>query len=264
MRLRISLVNYLNAAPLGWFFLHGPDRRRFDVLLDSPARCAERLATGEVDIGLIPMIEYQRIPDLQVVPDVGIAATNEVRSVLLVRHRGSTRLQSVALDTSSRTSVALVKLLLQAKMGLQPEFVPHEPDVSEMLKKCDAALIIGDAALRCSPDDYDIMDLAAAWHDWQATPFVFAFWAVREESASKGLVETCLQAKSWGLDRIEEIAAAYSRSLNLPASFLENYLRRNLDHNLGPLHKKSLDRFYRLAFEAGLIERLAPVRFVRR
>ncbi|MBZ5495044.1 MAG: menaquinone biosynthesis protein [Acidobacteriia bacterium] len=265
MSLRISLVHYLNAAPLGWFFLHGPARHRFRILPASPAGCAEQLARGEADIGLIPTIEYQRIPNLHVIPDVAIAASNEVRSVLLVRPYGVASIRSVALDTSSRTSVALVKLLLQSRMGIQPEFVPHEPSVAEMLRRCDAALIIGDAALRCSTDQYQIMDLAAAWRDWQGRPFVFAFWACRPEVLpSDGLAEIFQEARDWGLERIGEIAASYSRTLSLPAPFLEKYLQRNLDHTMGPEHIEGLDRFYRLAFEAGLIGRFTPVRFLAR
>ncbi len=265
MSLRISLVNFLNAAPLGWYFLHGPRRQEFQVLRASPAQCAEQLACGEADIGTIPVIEYQRIPDLEVIPDVAIAASNEVRSVLLVRRRDCGSIRSVALDTSSRTAAALVRLLLQYRMGIHPEFVPHEPRINEMLRKHDAALLIGDAALRCSPSEYDIMDLAAAWRDWQKKPFVFAFWACRNHAAlPERLVETFVEAKDWGLERIEEIAACYARTLNLPVDFLEGYLRHNLDHHMTEEHREGLDQFYRLSREAGFIEKFQPVRYVSR
>jgi len=263
MSLRISLVSYLNAAPLGWSFLHGPSRHRFQITLASPAKCADQLARGEVDIGLIPAIEYQRIPDLRVIPQIAIAASGEVRSVLLVRRPGTTTLRSIALDTSSRTSVALVRLLIQTRSGLNPEFIPHKPEIKEMLRQCDAALIIGDAALQCSPDEYEILDLAAAWRDWQARPFVFAFWACRAAiPMPEDLIETFVEAKKWGLGRIEEIASSYARKLDLPADFLERYLRYNLDHDMGPAHKEGLERFYLLAHQAGLIEKNQPVDFL--
>ncbi len=263
MKLRISLVHYLNAAPLGWYFLHGPGRGEFEVLPASPARCAEQLAGGEADIGVIPVIEYQRIPGLRVVPGVAIAAANEVRSVLLVRRRDSGPIRSVALDTSSRTSAALVKLLLGTKMGISPDYVPHEPQIHEMLRKHDAALLIGDAALRCSPEEYEITDLAAAWRAWQGKPFVFAFWACRQNAANfDNLVDLFVEAKRWGLDRIDEIAACYAQALQLPAVFLEGYRRNNLDHSLDAEHLAGLEQFYQLAFQAGLIESLQPVRFV--
>ena len=263
LSLRISLVQYLNAAPLGWYFLHGPQRHHYRVFSATPAKCAEQLALGEVDVGIIPSVEYQRIPNLHVIPEISIAAVNEVRSVLLVRPRGSTTMRSVALDISSRTSVVLLKLLLQNKMGIHPEFIPHEPDAARMLQRCDAALIIGDAALRCSAEEYDITDLAAAWRDWQSRPFVFAFWACREKAlASDDLAGIFREARDWGLSRIEEIAASYARTLSLPALFLEQYLRCNLDHTMGPEHIEGLGRFYRLAFEAGLTECQIPLRFV--
>ncbi len=263
LRLRISLVGFLNAAPLGWYFLHGPARDEFEVFPDTPARCAARLAAGEVDVGTIPSIEYQRIPGLQVMPGIAVAAQNEVRSVLLVQKREAPGIRKVALDTSSRTSVVLAKLLLQSRMGLRPEYVPHEPNVKEMLARCDAALIIGDTALRCTPEEFHVTDLAAAWREWQGKPFVFAVWACREKAAQrKDLAQLFLEAKNWGLERIEEIAAAYARALDLPAEFLERYLRYNLDHNLGPEHRDGLQRFYQLAFEAGFIGTPAPVRYL--
>jgi chorismate dehydratase len=147
MKLRISLVHYLNSAPLGWAFLHGPFRDQFEVLPASPAVCADQLASGEVDIGLIPSIEYQRIPDLHIIPGISIASLGEVRSILLIKPKGQDSIRSVALDTSSRTSVALAKILLQVKMELRPEYVPHPPDPAAMLGRCDAALVIGDPAL---------------------------------------------------------------------------------------------------------------------
>jgi chorismate dehydratase len=263
LRHRISLVHFLNAAPLGWSFAHGPHRHQFEVLQASPAKCADQLAGGEADVGLIPSIEYQRISNLRVIPGVAIAATNEVRSVLLVRPRGIVDIRSVALDTSSRTSVCLLKLLLQQWMGIHPEYVPHAPDVTEMLRSCDAALIIGDTALRCSTDEYEILDLAAAWKEWQGLPFVFAFWACRKEASDlPGIVEVFQQARDWGVSRIVEIADEYAKNLDLPAPFLERYLRQNLDHTMNSEHILGLQRFYRLAFDAGLIETLNPLRFV--
>jgi chorismate dehydratase len=261
--LRISLVHYLNAAPLGWYFLHGPKRSNFQVVPSSPAACAAQLAAGEADVGLIPSIEYQRIPGLRVIPGVSISARDEVRSVLMVRPRGLATVRSVALDTSSRTSVALLKLLLQYRLDIRPAFVPHEPRIAAMLRKCDAALIIGDAALRCTPEEYEILDLAAAWREWQGLPFVFAFWACRSEvQDTKGLSELFQEARDWGMARIGEIACEYARRLDLPAVLLEEYLRTNLDHTMGPDHLAGVNRFYRLAYDAGLIENLRPVQFV--
>ncbi len=260
--MKISLVKYLNAAPLGWAFLHGPLRGRFEVVPSSPAKCADQLSSGEVDIGLIPSIEYQRIPGLQIVPEISIASLGEVKSILLVRPKGKHPLNSVALDTSSRTSVALTKVLLTAKMGIRPEFVPCPPDLDSMLRRCDAALLIGDAALQVVPEEYDITDLAQEWVEWQRKPFVCAFWACRKNSSlPNDLSSVFLEAKEWGLERRKEIASVYAASLNLPASFLESYLRNNIDYDMKPAHVEGLETFYQLANQSGLIPELRPLDF---
>jgi chorismate dehydratase len=262
MKIRISLVHYLNSAPLGWAFLHGPYKGMFDVMPSSPANCADQLASGEVDIGLIPSIEYQRIPGLQIVPDISIAALDEVRSILLVKKKGQASINTVALDTSSRTSVALTKIFLQAKMRMHPQFVPHPPDAPAMLKDCDAALLIGDPALKVRLEDYDALDLAREWVQWQRKPFVFAFWACRSGvSLPPDLNAIFLEAKAWGLDRREEIAAAYAKLLDLPQPFLEDYLVRNINYDLSAQHIGGLLKYYELALQEGLIPELQPLRF---
>ena len=180
----------------------------------------------------------------------------------MVRRRDSGPIRSVALDTSSRTSVTLLKILLWKKMGLNPAFVPHAPDLSEMLERCDTALLIGDAALQLSPEDYEILDLAEAWIAWQGKPFVFAFWVCRQDGQFPGdLVAQFQQAKEWGLGRRSEIASHYARTLSLPVRFLEDYLSRNIDYEMGASHLEGLQTFYRLAHEASLIPALKPLRF---
>lgn len=260
--MKISLVHYLNSAPLGWAFLHGPFQGRFEIIPSSPANCADQLASGAVDIGLIPSIEYQRIPGLQIIPDISIASRAAVRSILLIRPKGKQSIRSVALDTSSRTSVSLTKILLQVKMGLRPEYVPHSPDVSAMLNRCDAALLIGDPALKIGLEDYDTLDLAEEWVRWQRRPFVFAFWACRSSAnLPSDLNAIFLEAKNWGLGKREEIASVYAESLNLPKSFLELYLAKNIDFDLGPDHIAGLEQYYRLAGQQNLIPELRPLRF---
>jgi chorismate dehydratase len=261
--LRISLVHYLNAAPLGWAFLHGPLQGKFDVIPSSPARCAEQLAAGEVDLGIIPSIEYQRIPDLKIVPGVAIASGERVRSVLLIRSRERREIRSVALDANSRTSATLLRLLLVERMGLHPEFVQHSPDPVSMLASCDAALIIGDAALQIPLADYEVTDLAEAWVSWQKRPFVFAVWACRDSTALPGnLVATLQAAKEWGCARKSEIAASFAEKLGLPASFLEEYLQRNVEYDLSARHIEGLETFYSRAYDSGLISKLRPLHFL--
>jgi chorismate dehydratase len=263
MKIRISLVHYLNSAPLGWAFLHGPFREKFEVFPSSPALCADQLLKKEVEIGLIPSIEYQRMPGLRVIPGISISSLAEVRSILLVKPKGKKHINSVALDISSRTSVALTKILLNKKFGVQPKFVPHSPDLHAMLKHYDAALLIGDAALKVSLEDYETMDLAGEWVKWQQTPFMCAFWACRPDyPIPDDLVAIFLEAKEWGLERRSEIADIYSRSLGLPASFLENYLDKNINFDMGAEHIQGVEKFYSFARQLDLIPDLKPLRLL--
>jgi chorismate dehydratase len=262
LKIRLSLVDYLNTAPLGWSFLYGPHKNQFEIFPASPARCADQLAAGEVEIGLIPSIEYQRIPDLRIIPGMAIASSSQVRSVIMVRHRGR-EIRSVALDTSSRTSVVLLKLLLCSKMGLDPVFQNHPPDVARMLEACDAALLIGDAALQVSPDEYDFIDLAEAWIGWQQRPFVFAFWACRNQAClPDNLADIFEAAKQWGLKARSDIVQSYSSRLNLPEPFLHDYLFHKIDYDMAAPHINGLERFYQLACSAGLISNLEEIRFL--
>jgi chorismate dehydratase len=263
MKIRISLVHYLNSAPLGWAFIHGPFREQFEVFPSSPALCADQLSKGEVEIGLIPSIEYQRMPGLRIIPNVSISSLKEVRSILLVKPKGKREINSVALDSSSRTSAALAKILLQTRLNIRPEFVTHPPELRAMLNKCDAALLIGDAALRVSLADYETMDLAEEWVQWQRKPFVCAFWACRPGfSIPNDLNSVFLEAKAWGLERRSEIAAVYAKSLSLPVFFLENYLEKNINFDMGASHIKGLETFYGLAKQLDLVPELRPLEFV--
>ena len=263
MKIQVSLVHYLNSAPLGWAFLHGPLRGKFEVIPSSPADCADQLSKGEVDIGLIPSIEYQRMEGLQIIPDISISSLQKVRSLLLIKPKEKSFIRSVALDTSSRTTVALAKVLLHEKMAIHPEYVPCRPDLKEMLRRCDAALLIGDPALQVAPEEYETIDLVESWVDWQRAPFVCAFWACRKKAALPAdLGSVFLEAKEWGLKHFPEIAESFARSLALPAAFLENYLTHNINFDLGPGHLEGLMRFYQLARDQRLIPDLKPLQFL--
>ncbi len=235
----------------------------FEVIPSSPANCADQLSTGNVNIGLIPSIEYQRIENLMVIPGISIASIGQVRSILLIQPKGKQDIRSVALDSSSRTSVGLVRILLEERMKIRPDFISCAPDLGRMLERCDAALLIGDAALKVPLDAYRVIDLGEEWLKWQQTPFVTAFWACRTDAAlPPDLNSTFQEAKEWGLKRRKEIASAYARRLDLPPAFLEEYLHRNIDYDLGPAHIEGLQKFYRLANGKNLTAALRPIRFV--
>src|ERR1700693_4537914 len=162
-RLRISAISYLNAAPLMWDFEHGKAGGAFDISYTLPADCARALAESTADIGIIPAAAYAEIPGLQVLPDVAIASRRAVRSILLVSKVPMERIRTVALDTSSMTSVALTKVLFARWWGGDREFTPMDPEIETMLERCDAGLVIGDPALKIDRSRYVTYDLAEEW-----------------------------------------------------------------------------------------------------
>ena len=143
-RVRLGAVGYLNARPLTFGLDKSP---RFDLRYDVPSQCAELLHDGAIDVGMIPSIEYLRRPGYKIVPDLAIASRGPVASVLLFTSRPIDDVRSIAMDTSSRTSVALVRVLCARKFGITPALEPLGPDLPAMLARCDAALVIGDNAL---------------------------------------------------------------------------------------------------------------------
>lgn len=251
---RVATVNYLNARPLAWGFTHGARSGEVTLLHGTPARCAQLLSGGEVDVALIPSIEYLRIPGLTVLPGMAIASRRQARSVLLVSRVAAAEIRSVALDHSSRTSVALLKILLERRSRHRVSYHEMEPTLHRMLETRDAALLIGDAALVARTSGLKVYDLAAEWHAMTGLPFVFAFWAVRPAADLPRLSQTFLDSKMQGLTQRESIAQEAASELGLPASDLSEYLRTNIYYDLGEEEIKALWLFYRLARESALVE----------
>ena len=179
-RLRISAISYLNTAPLMWDFEHGDAGKGFDISYTVPSQCAAELAAGSADIGIIPAAAYATIPGLTILPGVAIASRRPVRSILLVSKVPLDQIRSVALDTSSLTSVALTEVLFAKWWGAGRTFASMAPDVEEMMAAHDAGLVIGDPALKVDRSRYLTYDLAEEWIRLTGKPFVFAFWAVRQ------------------------------------------------------------------------------------
>ena len=189
-------MDYLNSAPLVWGLLHGRQQGQFDLSFRVPAACAAIVASGEADIGNIPVIEVVR-QDLEIVRGVGVATHGAVRSILLVSKCPLDQVRTLAADTSSRTSVALTRIVLARRYGVEPEFRPQAPAIADMLAHADAALIIGDPALRLDPLQlpYLVTDLGLEWTEWTGLPMVFAVWAGAAKhitaEVSAALVESC-------------------------------------------------------------------------
>jgi predicted solute-binding protein len=203
-------------------------------ITDIPSACDERLARGEVDAGLIPAVEAARIPGLRIVRGVGIASRERVRSVLLCSHQPLEEARTVALDASSRSSAAMVQVLFQDLYGRRPEFHPAHPDLPEMLRTHDAALLIGDPALKADLSGLHVLDLAEAWNRLTGLPFVFAVWAVRPDVSP----EAFLWSRDYGKRHMSEILDAAERRTGLPRALLA---------------ERGLAEFYRRAFRIGLI-----------
>jgi chorismate dehydratase len=288
-KLRISIVEYLNTAPLVWGFTEGPLTGKYDMSFTVPSQCAEALRAGEVDVAIIPAIEYQRIEDLVALPGMAIAAKGEVRSILVVSKKPIDMVKRMALDTSSRSSAALVRLLAAGEWGIRPEFINAAPDPAAMLSEADAALVIGDPALRiavkldylaekkpregacCQGDPEDmpvpgypalfVYDVAYQWREMTGKPCVLAIWAGRREKLTPEVVADFQASKQFGLAHIEDIAEAASVKLDLPPKSLEIYLRDNIDFSLDEPNLEGLNLYYQKCAAAGLIPRARPLEF---
>jgi len=259
MALRVGIVDYLNSRPLAWGFLTGRMPAQLEASYHPPARVADLLASGELDVGLVPSIELQRIPGLRVLPGIGVCASHEVRSVLLVARCEPGEIRRLALDRNSRTSAALVQILLADVWSARPEVVSAAPDVEAMLAGADAALLIGDPALRVDRGSYRVLDLAAGWRGLTGHPFVFAVWAVREGVEAVGLGELFHRSLALGMAEIDRIVAAAAAELALPAAEIREYLTANLGFRLGNDELAGLDEYFRRAEAHGLIDGAAPI-----
>jgi chorismate dehydratase len=261
---RVAASYYLNSAPLIWSFLRGSQRRSVRLLTDAaPARCADFLSRGMVDAALVPVIEYQRLPEVALVPGVCVGARREVQSVVLVT-RGAEleEVGTVALDTSSRTSAALVEIIFREFVGHAPRLAPSEPDLQRMLDAHSAALIIGDPAMTFEREGLRVYDMAALWRKHTGLGFVFAMWMARADSASAAVKVDFASARDEGVESIEEIAAFYEPGLGRPRAELVAYLRDNICYEVDEEMRAGLELYYRLAHKHGLIRELRPLQMV--
>jgi chorismate dehydratase len=257
---KLSIVYYLNALPLSWGFMRGPQRDVFDLDFSPPSRCADLLARGEADIGLIPVIEYQRVSGLKIVPGLSVASKERVKSVLLISKVPAQRIHTLAADSSSRTSVCLLKILLRTLFKADPVFEARPPDLKAMLEHCDAALLIGDVALKADISHLYCYDLAEQWRMLTGKPFVFAFWGIR---GSASLADTAVfdQSYEYGSAQLEEIAAEQSTQLGLPLEMIRTYLTQNIDYSLDEDNLEGLSLFFQLAREHRLIDSVRSLEF---
>lgn len=260
-KLRVGIVNFLNSKPLAWGFLKGHHADLFAPTYHPPAMVAKLLGQGALDIGLIPSVEVQRIPNLKILPDLCVASRHEVKSVLLVSRGPIQEVKKVALDQNSRTSVALVRILLQERWGIHPEYVHERPDPERMLSEADAALLIGDPALKVEREKYKVWDLAAEWNALTGLPFVFAVWAVRPEVYLPDLPFYFKSSLRYGLSSVDTLSREAAGELGLESSEVRSYLTDNLAYFLRQEEIAGLEEFYRRAHKHGLILEPKPLEF---
>ena len=278
-KLRISIVQYLNTAPLVWSFTNGPLSGKYNLSFTVPSQCADALRTGAADIAIIPAIEYQRIPDLVVLPNLAIASQNRVRSLLIVAKKPIEQVRSLALDRSSRSTQALTRILAAEHWKIDPEFFEAEPDLRAMLANADAALLIGDPALRISiaiekkstvspqgraicqagtlgitsGEIFHVYDVVGEWRKLTSLPAVMAVWAARPEVLTPEVLADFAASRDFGLTQIAAITLDAARELALPQQALESYLRHNIDFSLGEENRRGLERYFHEAAKLGLI-----------
>jgi chorismate dehydratase len=292
-KLRISIVEFLNTAPLAWGFTDGPLADKYDLSFAVPSQCAEDLRAGRADVGIIPSIEYQRMEDVVALPGMSIASKQEVRSLLVVSKVPIEMATTFALDTNSRSTVGLTRILSLRHWNIDPEFIDMPPDPDKMLERADAALVIGDPALRlrlkvdslqaktpsgsgedcccCGGEDDQpvkgvetlfVYDMAQQWREMTSLPAVLAIWVARRGVITPEIAADFQASREYGLSHIGDIAEGAALKLELPPRELERYLTENIDFSLDDENLAGLRRYYEECAKAGLIPKARDLEFV--
>lgn len=254
VEVRIGSVPYLNAAPLvAWFRSPMGKESGVEVVYEVPSQLARMVRKGELACALVSSIELFRHPDWSAVPQVAIASTGRVLSVRLFSKVPFERVRSVALDTSSLTSSALVQVLFARWWQAKPEYLPAAPDLEAMLNRADSALLIGDKGMLAQAKGLYVADLGEEWFHWTGLPFVWALWLGKREHVQPRLVQTLLKARDWGLENIEQIIRAETARLRVEESLVRDYLCHIMQYQMTPAHEEALARFREECQKLGLI-----------
>jgi len=262
---RISASSYSNTAPLVWSFLYGSNRGSVELIMDNaPARSAELLTQNRVDAALVPVIAYQMLDDVKLVPDVCVGARTRVQSVCLVtKGEDLSEVKSVALDVSSRTSVVLTKILFREFLGFEPDWRDAEPNIDVMIADNDAALIIGDPALALSEPGaiatgFRTFDLAELWHQYTGLGFVFAMWMTRRSA----IVVDLAAARDEGIQNLGRIARNYAENIGVDEAAMMEYLSESISYSVDDSMHQGMELYFSLAEKHGLIEKVRPIEFI--
>src|SRR5882724_7602811 len=231
--------------------LHGRQRDLFDLSFAIPAECADRLADGRADIGIVPSVELNR-QKLEIIRGSGIACNGPVRSILLISKVPFAEIRTLATDASSRTSVQLTRIILRKQYGVEPQLFSQRPHLGSMLQQCDAALIIGDAALVLDPADlpFHVLDLGTEWTRMTGLPMVFAVWAGRVDVPAQDPAPF-LESLRFGMEHMDEIVRQEHPKLGISQALAREYLTRNIVFELGDREYQGLSAFLQYASELG-------------
>ena len=244
-----------------WSFSRGPRRSEVELVDAVPTRCASLLADAEVDAALVPVIEYQRMSEVEVVPDVCVGSRRKVRSVALaIKVESLKDVGRIALDESSRTSASLVRIIFREFLGFEPAWTSAAPDVDRMLEENDGALIIGDPAMTFARKGLRVFDLAALWREHTGLGFVFAMWMMRADASPAARRIDLAGARDEGLARTDEIVDFYSPLLGLEGGELRTYLRENISFSMNDEMRAGLNLYFELARKHGIINVVKPLK----
>jgi len=230
--------------------MHGQEKDIFELSFSVPSDCADQVQRGEVDLGIIPVAEVQRL-NLPYFRDVGIGGRGPVRTILLISKKDPADIRILAADSSSRTSVLLTRLILARKYGCKPAIQTVSPDLDRMLERADAALIIGDPALRIEPGKlpYQVLDLGKEWTEMTGRPMVFALWSGQQqfmtETNRKAFADSC----RFGLEHLEDIVRANEADRNISADLIRTYLTKHITFELNADDHRGLQLFWSYAAE---------------
>ncbi len=262
-KIRFGYHDFLNSRPLIYPLLTGRVSHSFELISDTPARLADMLKHGEIDMGIIPSIEYARSNgSYLLIPHISISSEGRVDSVLLAGMKKFEDIKVVAVDSGSRTSVVLLRIIFMDRLGREPEMISMEPDLEKMMDRADAALIIGDNAFKIDRSRFNTYDLGEEWYKLTATPFVHAVLSVRQGVGLTNEPELLWRAKEIGFSMIDEIAAEGAERLGVTPDICRDYLRNKITYDFGSKELDSLRRFYSMAKGYSLIEDDVEIRFL--
>ncbi|MFQ5599719.1 MAG: menaquinone biosynthetic enzyme MqnA/MqnD family protein [Candidatus Krumholzibacteriia bacterium] len=248
--IRIGAVSFLNTRPLV-YGLQG--NSEYTLSFDTPGMLADKLRLGEVDVGLLPIVEYLRGVGDSIVPGICIASDGPVRTVKLYSRLHPEKLGSVAVDSGSRTSVALLRILLSERFGVTPDLHTYRADLREMLRAHEAALLIGDRAFTDSGAPF-VWDLGEGWKELTNLPFVYATWTMREGVDRERVTGWLKAAMQEGLAGLDDIAREAAGVEGQDADSLRRYLRENLHYTLGARELRGIETFQKLCRRYNIIQ----------